>query len=204
MCNFCNFNSASNYTLNIADDDITQYWQSFQQGLEEGFTFFFKKYYPSLCFFANRFVKDKEMAEDIVSEALMKVWQKKNTIEAPLAFKNYCYTSVRHACLRWLENQQRHAQQLPAELYTEETALQNIIRAETTEELHMAIQSLPPKSSTVFTKLYVEGKTVAEAAKELKLTVSTVKSHKRNGLALLRSMITRLVFVMLAIIFQII
>ncbi|MFT3949157.1 MAG: RNA polymerase sigma-70 factor [Agriterribacter sp.] len=184
--------------MDTSEDDIIQYWQSFQQGLEEGFTFFFKKYYPSLCFFANRFVKNREAAEDIVSEALMRVWEKRNTIETPPAFKNYCYTTVRHACLRRLENQQRlqrNAQQLPAELYTEETALQNIIRTETTAELHIAIQNLPPKSSRVFTKLYVEGKTVAEAAKALKLTVSTVKSHKRNGLALLRSMITRVLLI---------
>ncbi|OJY92210.1 MAG: hypothetical protein BGP13_08590 [Sphingobacteriales bacterium 40-81] len=180
--------------MKIPEKDITRHWHTFQQGLEEGFTYFFEKYYPSLCFFANRFVKNKEAAEDIVSEALMKVWEKKNTIETPLAFKNYCYTTVRHACLRWLENQQRlqrHAQQLPTELYTEETALQNIVRAETTEELYMAIQSLSPKSSRVFTKLYVEGKTVAETAKELEITISTVKSHKKNGLALLKNMITK-------------
>lgn len=179
--------------------NITQYWQSFQEGLEEGAVFFFEKYYSLLCYFANRFVRDKEAAADIVSEALIKVWEKRNTIETPLAFKNYCYTTVRHACLRRLEDQQRlqrNVQQLPAELYTEETALLNIIRSETTEELHIAIQRLPPKSSKVFTKLYVEGKSVAETAKELQVTISTVKSHKKNGLALLRNMIIRVLLSM--------
>ncbi|MBX3240452.1 MAG: RNA polymerase sigma-70 factor [Chitinophagaceae bacterium] len=180
--------------MRVHKDDITQYWQWFQQGHQEGLSFFLDKYYPSLCYFANRFVKDREAAEDIVSESLVNIWKKKEAIASSLAFKNYCYTAVRHACLRWLENQQRlqqHIQNLPSELYTEETALQNIIRTETIEELHAAIQSLPPKSSKVFTKLYVEGKSVAETAKELQVTISTVKSHKKTGLAFLRGMLTR-------------
>lgn len=155
---------------------------------------FFKKYYPSLCFFAQRFVKNREAAEDIVGEALMKVWEKREKLDNPAGLKNYCYTVVRHDCVHWLKSRQRsNATNSPDEqtLYSEETVLHNIIRAEVVEELHAAIQQLPPKSSQVFSKLYIEGKSVAETAKELQLTVSTIKSHKRNGLAILRAMITK-------------
>lgn len=180
--------------MKIPENDITQHWHSFQRGLEEGFTFFFEKYYPSLCFFANRFVKNKEAAEDIVSEALMKVWEKRASIEEPKALKNYCYMAVRNACLRWLENKHHYnISSLPISesLYSEETVLHNIIKTEVVEELHAAIKQLPSKSSQVFAKLYIEGKSVAETAKELQLTVSTIKSHKRNGLFMLRNIITR-------------
>lgn len=180
--------------MELTNNDITQHWHSFQRGLEEGFTFFFEKYYPSLCFFANRFVKNKDAAEDIVSEALMKVWEKREKLDNPVGLKNYCYTIVRHDCVHWLKSRQRNNTTTPPEeqtLYSEETVLHNIIRAEVVEQLHTAIQQLPPKSSQVFSKLYIEGKSVAETAKELQLTVSTIKSHKRTGLALLRGMITR-------------
>lgn len=153
---------------------------------------FFKKYYPSLCFFANRFVTDKEAAEDIVGEALLKVWEKRDRLDNPVGLKNYCYTVVRHGCLHWLKSRQRGADIQSEEAhYSEETVLHNIIRTEVLEELHTAISRLPPKSCQVFSKLYIEGKSVAETARELRLTVSTIKSHKRTGLALLRSMITR-------------
>lgn len=44
--------------------------------------------------------------------------------------------------------------------------------------------------------LYIEGKSVAETAKEMRLTISTIKSHKRNGLMLLRTMITRMLVIL--------
>ena len=125
--------------------NITQYWQSFQEGLEEGAVFFFEKYYSLLCYFANRFVRDKEAAADIVSEALIKVWEKRNTIETPLAFKNYCYTTVRHACLRRLEDQQRLQPDAATTRRTiyEETALLNIIRSKLQRSCIFSIQRLP-------------------------------------------------------------
>jgi len=192
--------------LRIINNDIALAWQSFQRGQEEGFTFFVKHYYAFLCFFANRFVKDKEAAEDIVSESLLKVWEKRNDLEHGAALKSYCYTAVRNACLRWLEVQQRGAEQerswIQVEEVTEACVLENIIQTEVIEELYTAIKKLPPQSSMVFTKLYIEGKTVAETAQEMKLAVSTIKSHKKNGITLLRSMISPAALLILVIAVQ--
>lgn len=179
-------------------------WPSFKGGQEDGFTYFFKKYYGSLCFFANRFVRDKEFAEDIVSDSLEKVWEKREKLDNPAGLKNYCYTVVYHSCLHWIKNQQRKGISVSLEkvTYSEETILSNIIRAEVVEELHTAIQRLPPKNREVFSKLYIEGKSVAETAKELNLTISTIKSHKKNGLALLRKMVSPKAFVILMVVLE--
>lgn len=159
-----------------------------------------------LCYFATRFVHDTAAAEDIVSESLLKVWEKRNAMEHAAALKSYCYTAVRNACLRWLEVQQRGAEQewnrVQAEDITESCVLEKIIQAEVIEELYTAIKKLPPQSSIVFTKLYIEGKTVAETAQEMKLAVSTIKSHKKNGITLLRSMISPAALLILVIAVQ--
>ncbi|HRN55055.1 MAG TPA: sigma-70 family RNA polymerase sigma factor [Agriterribacter sp.] len=155
---------------------------------------FFKNNFPGLCYFATRLIHDAAAAEDIVSESLLKVWEKRNDLEHADALKNYCYTTVRNACLRRMEIQQRNAgrerSRVQAEAMTEACVLENIIQTEVIEELYTAIKKLPPQSSMVFTKLYIEGKTVAETAQEMKLAVSTIKSHKKNGIALLRGMIS--------------
>lgn len=174
-------------------DDTANTNELFTHDTEQGFNCFVEQNYPSLCFFANRFVRDSSAAEDIVSVALMKVWEKREQLPTLISVKKYCYTVVRNACLLWLKERQRTniaGELTPNSVYNEETILHNIIRTEVIAELHAAIHRLPAKSSEVFCKLYIEGKSVAETAKEMQLTVSTIKSHKRNGLMMLRTMIT--------------
>jgi RNA polymerase sigma factor (sigma-70 family) len=63
---------------------------------------------------------------------------------------------------------------------------EKMVTAETIHLLYKAIDELPVQCRKVFTKLYVEGKSVAEAAAEMKVTVSTVKNQKARGIKLLK------------------
>ena len=69
---------------------------------------------------------------------------------------------------------------------TEKCFIDNIIRTELMHQLHNALHDLPPACRNIFIKLYIEGKTIKETAKELKLTKSTVKNQKTRGIMLLR------------------
>lgn len=40
----------------------------------------FHKYYASLCYFANKFVRDDEVARDIVQEVFLRFWESKGKI----------------------------------------------------------------------------------------------------------------------------
>lgn len=160
---------------------------------EEDFIAFFKSYYQSLCFFANRFVRDTLTAEDIVGEVSIKVWEKRETLQHAAALKNYFYISIRRACLRFLDERNRKAikaEDIPEEYNSQASVLENIIRAEVLQEVDAALLNLPPQCRKVFTKLYIEGKTTAEAAKELQLSVSTIKTQKERGLVILRKIIS--------------
>jgi RNA polymerase sigma-70 factor (family 1) len=169
---------------------------------EKSFTTFFHDHYSSLCFFANRFVKDPQEAEDIVAEVAVKIWEKRETLEHAAALKNYFYTSIRNACLRFLENKERKTireEDAPYIYPVQSTnTLENIIRTEMFREVERALDHLPPQCRKVFTKLYIEGKTVAQAAKELQLNTSTVKAHKQRGLVILRKKLSSPGIVMLA------
>ena len=62
----------------------------------------------------------------------------------------------------------------------------NIITVETTRLLLEGVDSLPTEWSKVFKLLYLEGKTIKEVAKELNLSLSTVKTQKARGLTAMR------------------
>ncbi len=166
--------------------------QAFQNGDEKGFTYFFRQVYPELCVFAQRYVPDIAIAEDVVSESFLKVWEKHEGFTNATALRSYLYRTVYHGCLRWLEKEKRREkvevkdEDEVEEKAEEENYLVNIIRTETIRELYAAVNTLPKECKKVFDLLYVEGKSVREAAEELAVSISTVKAQKARGLQLLR------------------
>ena len=84
-------------------------------GDERVFKEIFKKYYLPVRSFAWRFVKDNDIAEDIVQDCFLNVWEKRLTFNVITEIRNYLYTSTRNACLDHLKHEQikqKHAIQL--------------------------------------------------------------------------------------------
>jgi RNA polymerase sigma-70 factor (ECF subfamily) len=172
--------------LTIADS----YLKLFRKGNEEGFNYFFNTLYKPLHFFAIGYTQDKETAEDIIEDSFIKLWNKREIFETESGLKSYLYKTVHNACLRWLwqkQNRSRHNISYAKETTTtEHSYFENTVKAETINQLHQAIGQLPAQCKKVFTKLYIEGKSVSETAQEMDLTISTVKNQKARGIKLLK------------------
>jgi RNA polymerase sigma-70 factor, ECF subfamily len=170
---------------------------AFQRGAEKGFDFFFRQLFPSLCFFANRMLNSRCEAEDIASNAFIKIWKKHPQFNNANSIRSYLYTIVRNDCLTCLQQKKRTAT-LHGELeYLTIVDLQDnreadIIRAEFYAQLYEAINSLPPACGKIFTMLYIQGKSVKEISKELNLSPSTIKTQRARGLIVLRKKIVPL------------
>ena len=168
-----------------------EYALAFQRGEEKGFDFFFRELFPSLCFFANRMVNNKYEAEDIASAAFIKIWKRHDQFDNAKNIRSYLYQIVRNDCLKFLQqNDRRNRTQREIEYFTNVDTSTNceadIIRAELYSDLYKALKNLPTECRKVFKMLYLEGKSVKEIAKELKVSASTVKTQKARGLAMLR------------------
>lgn len=171
-----------------------EYALAFQRGEEKGFDFFFRELFPSLCFFANRMVNNKYEAEDIASAAFIKIWKRHDQFDNAKNIRSYLYQIVRNDCLKFLQqNDRRNRTQREIEYFTNVDTSTNceadIIRAELYSDLYKALKNLPTECRKVFKMLYLEGKSVKEIAKELKVSTSTVKTQKARGLAMLRKKI---------------
>jgi RNA polymerase sigma-70 factor (ECF subfamily) len=166
------------------------YVEAFRNGKSSGFEYFFNILYKPVYLFAFRYVRDIATAEDIVSTSFIQLWDKKNIFETEAGIRAYLYKSVYNACIRHLQQKQSrglhnisYAKQIDT---TQQSYMHDIIRAETINLLHKAISHLPAQCSIVFTKLYIEGKTVAETAQEMNIAISTVKNQKARGIKLLK------------------
>ena len=64
----------------------------------------FKAYYRNLCLFAEYYVREKSMAEEIVTGFFLKLWEKRKTIEVKDSVKSYFYKSIHNQSIKSLEH----------------------------------------------------------------------------------------------------
>lgn len=151
----------------------------------------FTDYYPVVCSFADRYLDDEAMSQDVAQEAFERLWNKREEFVNIVSIKAYLFTIVRNICLKTLRD-------TPQKKVISDDLAENpdpdfapaIIEEETINILYRAIDRLPPQSRRVMT-LAVKGVKNAQIAEELGVSVNTVKTLKYNALETLRKNITR-------------
>jgi RNA polymerase sigma-70 factor (family 1) len=170
-------------------------------GGESGFTSTFRQYYAPLVLYAYRITDNQGAAEDIVEEAFVSLWNKRDAFSEIKSLKSYLYTIARNKCLSWLRKNQRDIKRHKASSSFEEefdrTALENMIYAESMEKIYTAIDKLPRQCRKVFIMHYIDGMKISEIAKELKLSIHTINAHKGRGIDLLQKVLLNLLFIVL-------
>jgi RNA polymerase sigma factor (sigma-70 family) len=95
---------------------------------------------------------------------------------------------VHNACMDHLKGQKKSSElllNLPIEKQ-EKSHLENMIRSETLRELYAAINALPKECGKVVRMYFEEGQDTEAIARELGISVNTVRNQKRKGIGLLK------------------
>src|SRR5688572_13840235 len=72
---------------------------------KNSFEMLFKKYYPSFCAVAFRYVVDRDIAKDIAQDVFIKLWDKRHEYDEVPSVKTFLYVLVKNACLNHIRNQ---------------------------------------------------------------------------------------------------
>jgi RNA polymerase sigma-70 factor (family 1) len=174
-----------NKYINIS---IEHFIHSFSKGDTSTFPLIFKEFYPSLVAYANRIVNEDYAAEEVVQQCFIKLWERKPRVDGVVSFKAYLYRMVHNACMDHLKREHRSSEQLfnlPNEKQ-EKSHLENMIRSETLRELYAAINELPKECGKVVRMYFEEGQDTEAIARELGISVNTVRNQKRKGIGLLK------------------
>lgn len=151
----------------------------------------FDQYYIGLVEFCSRIINCNETSRDIVQDMFVKLLDGKINLPAEKpALKSYLYSMVKNSTFNYLRrekllNNYKSANDMLQD-FTEETILDAIIHAETIQQLHLAIESLPGACRNICELTYLEENSNKEAAELSKTSINTVKTHKRRALSLLR------------------
>ncbi len=156
------------------------------QGSEEAFEQFFQQSYMRLMNYAALFITCDEIADDIVQEAFISFWNRRNDLEEGRSLDALIFASVRNRCLNYLRNHQTylsHIGQIKTEklqflshydfLGEEEEPIEEML----IKELQIALDTLPPKCREVFILNKADGIKQKEIADKLGISVKAVEKH---------------------------
>ena len=155
------------------------------------FEHMFTDNYNVLCNYAYNILSDRDMAEDVVQDVFVYLWEKRAglTADQPLS---YVFTAVKHKSLETLQKKKRQAQR--EEVFdhnqngenTSEEEIQYWLRK---EALYKSIKQLPDQCQKVFVLGKIEGKSYNQIAEALDITPKTVENHMGRAFKMLRSMV---------------
>ncbi|NGF56420.1 sigma-70 family RNA polymerase sigma factor [Parapedobacter sp. SGR-10] len=150
----------------------------------------FEQYYIALVEFSWHIVKCRDTASDIVQDTFVKVLERLEELPSQeKALKSYLYSSVRNISLNHIRHQKIADGYQKSNEWNEmdETyILDAMIYAETVNNLHKAIKTLPKSCQEVCKLTYLEGKSNSEAAELCGVSINTIKTQKRRSVELLR------------------
>ena len=129
---------------------------------------------------ALRIVLNKEEAEDIVQDTLVKLWERRGKLEQVENLEAFALTMARHLALDRKEKMDNRSVSLDEEAHDRPiegntNSDQQVIRQETSHFIGHIINSLPEKQRTILQLRDIEGKNYKEIAEMLSITESDVK-----------------------------
>ena len=169
------------------DDLNSIFIRQINEKQEKAFHESFLRFFNYLVVYAMRRVQRRDVAEDIVQEVFIAIWESDKKYNSYHGFRAFLYDSVKNRCLNYLKHQEverRHAEILLQE-QDEEDEDYRLMREEMYRALHRAVDELPERCRQVF-KLHLEGKKNEEIAQVLELSVETVKTQKKKAMYFLR------------------
>lgn len=175
----------------------------------------YTQYYKSSFLFVKSYVHNDTVAEDIVSESLLRFWQvaKKETVNSPKAL---LLTILKNNALNYLKHQSTHASALESmsslvmrDINHRITTLEacnpeEIFSSEISVIVEKTINALPEQTRRIFKMSRYDNLSVKEITDELSIGTKNVEYHITKSLKALRIALKEylsLVFFLISVMF---
>lgn len=170
--------------------DNIQLIHALKTGNPKAYTFLVNTYHHKLCIYAYSFTHDHNLAEDIVQNVFMCIWNKRENLKEDFALIGFLYKSVYN---EFIDQYRSQKSVYPLEKkYID--ALNDIVENEDEHSLDRVIklvkreiQNLPPKCKEIFLLSKEEGLTNTEIAEYKNVSIKSVEAHITKAYSILRN-----------------
>lgn len=168
-------------------EEIT--WRQIQQKDIRVFENYYKEHYKKFFLVSYKYVKRTALAQEVVNDVFVKIWEDAEKITIESSLKSYIYRSVINRSINALNKEkkelqnQRELAHLPEETYE----IREIETNELKVKLYKAIDALPEQCKRVFLMSRFDNMKQQEIADKLGISIKTVKNHITHALKQLRN-----------------
>lgn len=153
------------------------------------FELLFKLYHKPLCNYARVYVKHFEIADEIVQETFVKIWEIRSSLDEKLSIKAFLYRCVHNHAINYIKKMQKDArlsndyiQEMKyrmqfLELETDDNYFDKLAAMDIESIIEKAIDELPPQCREVFLLSRFKGMSYQQIADHLMISVNTVKTQ---------------------------
>lgn len=159
---------------------------------ESAFRALFERHYDRMFRIAVYFMQNDEWAKDVALDVLADIWEKRKTALIPNDFRHYTFVAVRNASLNMMKKEARLTDEgqavTDANVEPVPTDPQSLMEeSELFEQYERLLAELPDRCREVFCLVKEEGRSYAEAAETMHISVRTVDAQMQKALHHLRS-----------------
>ncbi|SDS65687.1 RNA polymerase sigma-70 factor, ECF subfamily [Mucilaginibacter mallensis] len=172
-------------------------------GNAKAFDILFERYFNKLHFFSLKYLKDRALAEEMVMDIMVKLWEKKEAFTTEVSIGPYLFRSMKNAIVDHYRKKGFKTvllEQSHEKLSMSNSAENNLAFEELHKIYHTNLEKLSPQRRRVFEMSRHENMTYPEIARHLNLSVKTVESHISASLVHLRKSLNIYTDVLLVII----
>lgn len=186
--------------VNMTDLDDHVLWECYRQGDEMAFSELFRRYYKKLAYYGLKFTHDVQEIEDVIQELMMRLWSKRDAVNATESVKFYLLKAFRHQLFRKL---QRPASQteITEDLFNtfeEMSSEQEFIKNESETLLQQRIQHvlghLTPRQREIIYLRFYQNLTPPEIGALLSINAQSVSNIIQRSFIKIRESISNVTF----------
>jgi RNA polymerase sigma-70 factor (family 1) len=161
-----------------------------KSGDESSYNKLYNEYYLILSVFAGRYVKDLDIAREIVQDLFVHLYEIRKSLVITTSLKAYLYQSVRNKCLNLILQNQLHEDHLEKIKINEISSTgveEEIMEIELEHQVYKIVSQLPDQCQKIFTLSRVDGKKNREIAENLNISIRTVETQISKAIRILRN-----------------
>lgn len=149
----------------------------------------FHQHYQRVCQTMHRFIRDKNLVEDLAQNVFIRFWEKRHQINVTTSVGAYFHRMAINEALAYLrKTKNKETEEITAQTPTDslESVETGYLQSELKSEIIKAIDTLPPRCRTVFQLSRFEELTYKEIAVKMEISVKTVENQMGKALRVLR------------------
>ena len=166
----------------------TELAKRIKSGDQEAYRTFFEAHYPALFRFLRHRGLQKESAEDIIQNAFLYIWEKRQHIEPGKSLRAYLFRIGYTRMLNHFRDRKEPADMPPEELEQQgnDGPMAQLLADDLNRTIQAALAKMAEKRRVVFELCFMQQLTYREAAEALGVARKTVENHMALALKEIR------------------